>query len=140
MESIAESEKNIIEDFEIFEGDWSQIYEQIIDEGKKLPPLDAQYQTDLFKIKGCQSSVWLHTTYTGTVVQFAASSDSVFVKGLISLLIRVLNNRSPQEIINAKLTFIDKIGLRQHMAQTRTNGLAAMIDTMKTAAKTYINI
>ncbi len=130
MTTIEQTEKEIVEDFELFD-DWAEKYQYIIELGQKLPKLDALYLTDDHKIKGCQSSVWMHCEIKDEKVNFAAESDSTFVKGLVSLLIRVMNNRKPEEIINADLKFIDAIGLRQHLAQTRANGLAAMIKQMK---------
>ena len=130
MTTIEQTEKEIVEDFELFD-DWAEKYQYIIELGQKLPKLDALYFTDDHKIKGCQSSVWMHCEIKDEKVNFAAESDSTFVKGLVSLLIRVMNNRKPEEIINADLKFIDAIGLRQHLAQTRANGLAAMIKQMK---------
>lgn len=130
MTTIEQTEKEIVDDFELFD-EWTEKYQYIIELGQKLPKLDAVYYTDENKIKGCQSSVWMHCEIKDDAMQFAADSDSTFVKGLVSLLIRVLNNRKPEEIINADLKFIDAIGLRQHLAQTRANGLSAMIKQMK---------
>jgi cysteine desulfuration protein SufE len=130
MTTIEQTEKEIVEDFELFD-EWAEKYQYIIELGQKLPKLDAQYYTDENKIKGCQSSVWMNCEIKDDKVQFAADSDSTFVKGLVSLLIRVLSNRKPEEIINTELKFIDAIGLRQHLAQTRANGLYAMIKQMK---------
>ena len=124
--TIEETEREIISDFELFE-DWAEKYQYIIELGQKLPPLSEAYHKDDYKIKGCQSTVWMHVNTDKGKLHFEADSDSTFVKGLVSLLIRVLNQRSPDEIISAELKFIDAIGLRQHLAQTRANGLAAMI-------------
>lgn len=136
MATIAEIENEIISDFELFD-DWTEKYQYIIELGQKLPKLDEQYHTDALKIKGCQSSVWMHCSAKDDKVLFAADSDSTFVKGLVSLLISVLNNRAADEIIDADLSFIDAIGLKQHLAQTRANGLAAMIKQMKIFALAY---
>lgn len=133
VKTIAEAEKEITEDFELFD-DWTQKYEYIIELGQKLPPLHEKYKTDDHKIKGCQSSVWLNSFEKNGKIYFEADSDSTFVKGEIALLINVLNDRTPEEIITAKLDFIDAIGLRQHIAVTRANGLASMIKQMKTFA------
>lgn len=130
MTTIEQVEKEIVDDFELFE-DWVERYQYIIELGQKLPRLDAQYYNDEHKIKGCQSSVWMNCEIKDDKILFTADSDSTFVKGLVSLLIRVFSNRKPEEIINAELKFIDAIGLRQHLAQTRANGLAAMIKQMK---------
>lgn len=130
MTTIEQTEKEIVDDFAIFD-DWAGKYEYIIELGQMLPKLDGKFYSEEYKIKGCQSSVWIHCKMVNDKVQFEADSDSTFVKGLVSLLIRVLNNRKPEEIINAKLNFLDTIGLKQHLAQTRANGLAAMIKQMK---------
>jgi cysteine desulfuration protein SufE len=130
MADIRSTEKEIVEEFELFD-DWADKYQYIIEIGQKLPPLENQYKTDDYRIKGCQSSVWLHARSENGKVVFEADSDSTFVKGEIALLIRVLSNRLPSEVVSAELDFIDAIGLRQHVAVTRANGLAAMIKQMK---------
>ncbi|MFM9028925.1 MAG: SufE family protein [Bacteroidota bacterium] len=130
MKSIADIEKGIIDDFELFD-DWTEKYQYIIELGQKLPALSDELKTDDHRIKGCQSSVWLHAFEKDGLLHFEADSDSTFVKGEIALLIRVLSGRKPDEIVNAGLGFIDAIGLRQHVAVTRANGLAAMIKQMK---------
>lgn len=128
--SIQNIEKEIIEEFELFD-EWSAKYEYIIELGQKLPPLDEKYKVDENRIKGCQSSVWLNALEKDGKVFFEADSDSTFVKGEIALLIRVLSDQKPEDVINAELKFIDVIGLRQHVAVTRANGLASMIKQMK---------
>ncbi len=128
--TIEETENDIVEEFELFD-DWADRYQYIIEIGQKLPALDSVHKTDDLKIKGCQSSVWLHAFNEDGKVKFEADSDSTFVKGEIALLIRVLSDRTPEEILAADLNFIDRIGLRQHIAVTRANGLAAMIKQMK---------
>jgi cysteine desulfuration protein SufE len=133
MNSIAEIEQEIIADFELFEG-WEEKYQYIIEIGQKLPPLDDKYKTEDYKIKGCQSSVWLHGEEREGRLYFSADSDSTFVKGEIALLMNVLSGQKAEDILNAPLSFIDAIGLRQHVAVTRANGLAAMIKQMKTYA------
>jgi len=130
MKSLLEGEQEIIEEFELFD-DWTDRYHYIIELGQKLNPLDERYKTDDYRIKGCQSSVWLNAYTKDGFVYFEADSDSTFVKGEIALLIRVLSGRKAQDVIEAKLEFIDAIGLRQHVAVTRANGLAAMIKQMK---------
>jgi cysteine desulfuration protein SufE len=138
MESkpIEEVENEIVEEFGFF-SEWQDKYEYIIELGKKLSDFPEDKRTDDNKVRGCQSSVWLTTSTENGLIIYKADSDSVIVKGLIALLIRVLSGRSPEEIINAKLEFIDKIGLKQHLAGTRTNGLAAMIKQMKMYALAY---
>jgi len=134
---ISSIENNIIEDFSMFET-WEEKYEYIIDIGKKLAPLDEQYKTEDFKIKGCQSSVWIHSFEKDGKVFFEGDSDAVIVKGLVSLMIQVLSGHTPKEIIDAPLAFIDQVGLSSHLAQTRSNGLRAMIKQMKMDAQVYI--
>lgn len=128
--SIQNIENEIIEEFELFD-EWSAKYEYIIELGQKLPALDEKYKVDENKIKGCQSSVWLNAFEKDGKIFFEADSDSTFVKGEIALLIRVLSDQKPEDVINAELKFIDVIGLRQHVAVTRANGLASMIKQMK---------
>ena len=128
--NIAEKEKEIIEEFEIFD-EWADKYQYIIEIGQKLKSLEDKYKLDENKIRGCQSSVWLHAFGEDGKVFFEADSDSVFVKGEIALLMRVLSGQKAEEIVNAELKFIDALGLRQHIAVTRANGLASMIKQMK---------
>jgi len=130
MRTIAEIENEIVDDFALFDT-WEEKYQYIIEIGQKLKPLAAEFKIDDNKIKGCQSSVWLTASENNGIIEFSADSDSVFVKGEIALLMEVLSNQSPEAIVNAELGFIDQIGLRSHMAQTRANGLAAMIKQMK---------
>ena len=136
MRTIAEIENEIIDDFALFDT-WEEKYQFIIELGQKLKPLAAEFKTDENKIKGCQSSVWLTASENNGIIEFSADSDSVFVKGEIALLIEVLSNQTPDAIVNAELGFIDQIGLRSHMAQTRANGLAAMIKQMKLYAVAF---
>lgn len=130
MKDIATLEKEIIDDFNLFD-DWTEKYQYIIELGQKLKPLADEFKTDDRKIKGCQSSVWLHAFTKDGLIYFEADSDSTFVKGEIALLINVLSGQTPEAIVSAELGFIDVIGLRQHVAVTRANGLAAMIKQMK---------
>jgi cysteine desulfuration protein SufE len=131
--TIEEKEQEIIADFALFES-WEDKYQYIIELGQKLAPMDPKFKSDEFKIKGCQSSVWLNGEEREGKLFFSADSDSTFVKGEIALLLEVLSGRTAQEILGAKLGFIDAIGLRQHIAVTRANGLAAMITQIKTYA------
>lgn len=133
QENINLVEAEIIADFELFD-DWTQKYEYIIELGQQLPALEERFKEDEYKIKGCQSSVWLNAFEKDGLLFFEADSDSVFVKGEIALLIKVLSGRTPEEILSAELKFIDAIGLRQHVAVTRANGLASMIKQMKAYA------
>ncbi len=134
--TIEEIENEIVDEFSFFT-DWTDKYQYIIELGHKLTGFPKDKMTDEYKIRGCQSSVWLVTELADGQINFKADSDSTIVKGLIALLIRVLSGQKPDDIINAKLGFIDKIGLRQHLATTRSNGLGAMIKQMKMYALAY---
>ncbi|MBL7727359.1 MAG: SufE family protein [Dinghuibacter sp.] len=134
--TIEATEAEIIEEFELFDT-WEEKYEYIIDMGKKLPPLDDAHKKEENIIKGCQSTVWLVAEEKDGQVFFKADSEAVIVKGLVSMLIRVLSGHPPDEIINAQLEFIDRIGMKNHLAQTRSNGLAAMVKQMKHYALAY---
>lgn len=130
MPNINDIQNEIIEDFSLFD-DWMEKYEYIIDMGKNLPLIDDEYKTDDYIIKGCQSKVWLRAEKEGDRVNFYADSDAVITKGIISMLIKVLSGQKAEEIANADLYFIDKIGLKEHLSPTRSNGLVSMIKQMK---------
>ena len=134
--TIEEIEKEIAEEFSLFDS-WDDKYEYIIDLGKKLSPLEDQYKIDENRVRGCQSIVWLVADYRDGKIFYKAESDAVIVKGLISMLIRVLSGRSPDDIIEAKLNFIQQIGMTTHLAQTRSNGLLAMVKQIKNFALAY---
>ena len=136
IKTILETEKEITEEFSLFDF-WEEKYEYIIDLGKKLPELDEVHRKDENRVRGCQSTVWLVSEFKDDKVYYKADSDSVIVKGLISMLIRVLSGKSMDEIINARLDFIKDIGMTTHLAQTRSNGLRAMIKQMKKFALAY---
>ena len=136
MKTIAEKEADIIESFELFEESMER-YEYIIDLGKKLPPLNEQYKTDEYLVKGCQSKVWLHAFEKEGKIFFEADSNTAITKGIIALLVDVLSGQAPQEIVNAKLDFIDAIQLRSHLSSQRSNGLTAMIQRMKNYAQVF---
>jgi cysteine desulfuration protein SufE len=136
MKTIEEIEQEIIEEFSLFDS-WDDKYEYIIDLGKKLSPLEDQYKKDENKVKGCQSTVWLVADYKEGKIYYKAESDAVIVKGLISMLIRVLSGQTPDTIINAKLDFIREIGMMSHLAQTRSNGLLSMVKQMKNYALAF---
>lgn len=136
MNTIPETQEQIVEEFELFE-EWDEKYSYIIDMGKKLTPLPAQYKTSDNIIKGCQSTVWLASEMQNGKVVFFAESDAVIVKGLVSLLIRVFSNQAPLDIVNNEPYFIDKIGMKQHLSMTRSNGLASMVKQMKMEALAY---
>ena len=136
QKSITDIEKEIVEEFSLFDS-WDDKYEYIIDLGKKLPPLEDEYKKDENKVRGCQSTVWLVAEYRDGRIFFKAESDAVIVKGLISMLIRVLSGHTPDDIVQAPLDFIREIGMTSHLAQTRSNGLLAMVKQMKNYALAY---
>ena len=129
--TIQETEQEITEEFELFEDDWEGKYEHLIELGKSLPLIEAKYKTPEKLIKGCQSQVWLHSERVEDKIVYTADSDAIITKGLVALMIRVLSNHSADEIVNAKLDFIDKIGLKEHLSPTRSNGLLSMVKQMK---------
>ena len=133
QKTIAEIENEIIDEFSLFDS-WDDKYEYIIDLGKKLPPLDDKYKADENRVRGCQSTVYLWADSSDGKIHYEADSDAVIVKGLISMLIRVLSGQSPEAIMDAKLDFVKEIGMMTHLAQTRSNGLLAMIKQMKNYA------
>jgi cysteine desulfuration protein SufE len=135
--SINELQDEIIEEFELFDDDWEGKYEYIIDLGKKLSPMSEDLKTEDNIIKGCQSVVWLSAKFENGVVVFEGDSQAIIVKGLVNMLLKVLSKHTPEEILNADLYFIEKIGLTSHLAQTRSNGLASMVKQMKTYALAY---
>ncbi|MFK5889633.1 MAG: SufE family protein [Flavobacteriaceae bacterium] len=128
--SIKEIQEEIIEEFNMFD-DWMERYEYLIDLGKSLAPIETQYQTEDNLIKGCQSKVWLHAHLEADKVIFTAASDAILTKGIIALLLRVFSNKTPQDILDAESSFIDKIGLKEHLSPTRANGLVSMIKQIK---------
>lgn len=134
--SILSIEREIVEEFSLFDS-WDDKYEYIIDLGKKLPPLDARFKTDENKVRGCQSSVWLNAEYRDGRVFYEADSDALIVKGLISMLVRVLSGQTPADIVEAPLDFIRDIGMMSHLAQTRSNGLLSMVRQMKNYALAF---
>jgi cysteine desulfuration protein SufE len=135
--SVNDVQQEIVEEFEMFD-DWMEKYEHIIEQGKELQGLEDHLKTDENLVKGCQSSVWLVSEVTPDgKIQFKADSDAVIAKGIIALLIRVLNNRTPQEILDADLWFVDKIGLKQHLSPNRANGLVSMIKKIKMYALSH---
>lgn len=119
--------------------DWTQKYEYIIDLGKNLPIINDQFKTEENIIKGCQSKVWLYAENIDNKLIFTADSDAIITKGIIAILIRVFSNQSAQEIIDAEVDFIDEIGLKEHLSQTRANGLSNMIKQIKLYAIAYLN-
>ena len=136
QKTIEEVEHDIIEEFSLFDS-WEDKYEYIIDLGKKLDFLEDKHKLDENKVKGCQSTVWLVADKKDGRIFYNADSDAMIVKGLISMLIRVLSGQKPDDIINARLDFIREIGMMGHLAQTRSNGLLAMVKQMKNYALAY---
>lgn len=134
--TIEETQKEVIEEFSVFT-DWLDKYNYLIEIAEDLIPLSDEHKTEDNLIEGCQSKVWLHTEFVGGKVFYMADSDAIITKGLITLLIRILSGRSPKEIIDNDLHFIDKIGLRDNLSPTRSNGLLAMVKKMKLYALAY---
>ncbi len=130
MTSIKEKEQAVVEEFELFD-DWMDKYNYIIEMGKSLPVIDNKYKEEKYLIRGCQAQVWLHAEEKEGKVYFRADSDALITKGIVALLIRVLSGQKPGEIIDADMSFIDEIGLKEHLSQTRSNGLVNMIKQMK---------
>ena len=131
--TLNQKQDDIVEEFAIYD-DWMDKYEYLIELGKDLPKIDEQYKTEDRLIEGCQSRVWLHDELVDSKMRFTADSDAIITKGIIGLLIRVLDNENPQEIAQADLYFIDQIGLHEHLSPTRSNGLASMVKKMKMSA------
>ena len=134
--TINERQDEIIEEFSDFD-DWMDRYQLLIDLGNEQEPLDERYKTEQNLIDGCQSRVWLVADYADSKIHFQAESDALIVKGIVTLLIRVLNDSTPQEILDADLYFIDKIGLKDHLSPTRSNGLLAMVKQMRMYALAF---
>lgn len=135
MDIIAK-QNEIIEEFSVFD-DWMDKYNYLIELSRELPQIDPKYKTNQNLIEGCQSKVWLNAEMDGKLIQFSADSDAIITKGIVALLIRVLNNQKPEDVMVADLFFIDKIGLQQNLSPTRSNGLLAMIKQMKLYAMAY---
>lgn len=119
--------------------DWQDRYEHLIELGKELPLIAPEKKTEQNIVRGCQSRVWLDASHENSIIHYTADSDAMITKGLISLLVRVLNDRKPEEILNTPITFIDQIGLREHLSANRANGLSAMLDQMKRYALAFSN-
>jgi cysteine desulfuration protein SufE len=134
--TINEIQDEIINEFSLFD-EWMDKYQYLIDLGRKLPIIDDKHKTEEFLIKGCQSQVWVYAELKDGKVVFTADSDAIITKGIISLLIRVLSNQTPQDILNSDLHFIDAIGLKENLSPTRSNGLLAMIKQMKIYALAF---
>jgi len=134
--SIEEVQKEIVEEFGLYD-DWMDKYNYLIELARDLPVIDSKYKTDEYLIDGCVSKVWLHADMDGDKLVFSADSDAIITKGIIALLIRVLSGRKPEEIKDARLTFIDDIGLKENLSPTRANGLLAMIRQIRMYALAY---
>ena len=137
--TINDIQHEIVEEFSIYE-DWMDKYSYLIELGNDLKNLDPKEKTDQYLIKGCQSRVWLVSEFVDGKIIFRGESDAVIVKGLVALLLRVVTNRTPKEIIESELFFIDEIGLKQHLSPTRSNGLLAMVKQIKLYAVAYNRI
>lgn len=137
--SINDIQDEIIEDFSSF-SDWMDKYNYLIDLSKDLPVMDAKYKTDTYLIQGCQSRVWINATIKDGLMYLTADSDAIIAKGLISLLVRVFDGHTPQEIVESDLYFIDRIGMKENLTPTRANGLLSMIKQIKMFALAFINI
>lgn len=136
MSNIKEIQAEIVEEFSMFD-DWMQRYEYMIELGKSLPLIDEKYKVDENLIKGCQSKVWVHADLKGDKLVFTADSDAIITKGIVALLVRVFSNQHPKDILEADTTFIDEIGLKEHLSPTRANGLVSMIKQLKMYAVAY---
>ena len=134
--TINEIQDEIIEEFSGFD-DWMDKYQLLIDLGNELTPLDERYKTEQNLIDGCQSRVWLQADFIDGLIHFTAESDALIVKGIVSLLIRVLSDHTPQEILDADLYFIEEIGLKEHLSPTRSNGLVAMVKQIRAYALAF---
>lgn len=134
--NINQIQDEIVDEFGQFD-DWMDKYALLIDMGNSMENIDEQYKVPQNIIEGCQSRVWLHAEMEGDVVKFIAESDAILVKGIVSLLLQVFSGRTPDEILNADLYFVDKIGLKEHLSPTRSNGLVAMIKQIKMYALAF---
>ena len=136
--TIKEIQDSIVEDFSMFD-DWMDRYAMLIEMGKECPIIDEQYRNDQYLINGCQSRVWLHAELKDGKVYFTADSDAVITQGIIYLLIKVFSGQTPQDILAADLSFLDKIGLKEHLSPTRSNGLVSMLKQMMLYAEALKN-
>ncbi len=134
--TLTEVQNQIVEDFSMFD-DWMDRYQQLIELGQNLAPIDEKKRTEQYLIKGCQSKVWVDADLRDGKIYFTADSDAIITKGIVALLIRVLDGRTPDEIIDADLFFIDRIGLKENLSPTRSNGLVAMVKQMRLYAIAY---
>lgn len=136
--TIKEIQDSIVEEFSMFD-DWMDRYSMLIEMGKDCPIIDAQYRNDNYLINGCQSRVWLHAEMKDGKIYFSADSDAVITKGIINLLIKVLSGQTPKDIVEADMSFLDEIGLKEHLSPTRSNGLLSMVKQMMLYAEVFNN-
>jgi cysteine desulfuration protein SufE len=134
--TLNEIQDQIIDEFSVF-SDWMERYEYLIDMGRTLPPFDIAHKVPDFLIEGCQSKVWLYPSFDNGVITFTADSDALITRGIVALLVRVFSGRTPDEIISADIYFIDRIGLRQNLSPTRSNGLLSMMKQMRLYALAF---
>jgi len=134
--TISELQEQVVSEFSLFD-DWMDKYNYLIEMGRSIPIIDENYKTDQYVITGCQSKVWLHADYRDGKIFFSADSDAIITKGIVNLLIRVLSCHTPDEILNADMDFIEKIGLREHLSPTRSNGFTSMVKQMKLYALAF---
>ena len=134
--TISEKGQSLVEDFSFLE-DWTEKYQYLIDLSKNLAPMDKKFKVDDNLIKGCQSKVWLKASFENELINFQADSDAIISKGIVAILLSVLNDRKPNEILNADLSFIDQIGLKEHLSPNRANGLSSMLKQIKFYALAY---
>ena len=134
--TISEKGQSLVEDFSFME-DWTEKYQYLIDLSKNLPPMDVKFKVEDNLIKGCQSKVWLKASFENELINFQADSDAIISKGIVAILLSILNDRKPNEILNADLSFIDQIGLKEHLSPNRANGLSSMLKQIKFYALAY---
>jgi len=134
--TIDEVQDKIIEEFSLFD-DWMDKYNLLIEMDRDLQVIDPLFKSKDYLIEGCQSNVWLHPSYDGGMIKFTADSDAIITRGIVALLLKVLSDRTPEEILSARLYFIDDIGLRQNLSPTRSNGLLSMVKQIKLYALAY---
>jgi len=137
--TISEKGQSLVEDFSFME-DWTEKYQYLIDLSKNLAPMDTKFKVEDNLIKGCQSKVWLKASFENELINFQADSDAIISKGIVAILLSVLNDRKPNEILNADLSFIDQIGLKEHLSPNRANGLSSMLKQIKFYALAYSKI
>jgi len=128
--TIQEIKEELLDDFDLFD-DWMEKYDYIIELGKTLPKIDEKYKTDAYLVKGCQSRAWIHAELVGDKIVYTADGDAIIANGVLALLIKVLSNQKPKDIIEEDMSFLDEIGLREHLSPTRANGLQSTIKMMK---------